>query len=95
MSANLLPTVLTKSKAMCLVNIIRVIRNISNHVRGYSSVVEHSTADREVHGSTPCAPYNFLSGDSKPFPKHFKGPINLINNAIQAGYITKYINNFI
>ena len=25
-------------------------------VRGYSSVVEHSTADREVHGSTPCAP---------------------------------------
>ena len=24
---------------------------------GYSSVVEHSTADREVHGSTPCAPF--------------------------------------
>ena len=24
---------------------------------GYSSVVEHSTADREVHGSTPCAPW--------------------------------------
>ena len=27
-----------------------------SHSRGYSSVVEHSTADREVHGSTPCAP---------------------------------------
>ena len=26
-------------------------------MRGYSSVVEHSTADREVHGSTPCAPW--------------------------------------
>ena len=26
-------------------------------MRGYSSVVEHSTADREVHGSTPCAPF--------------------------------------
>ena len=24
--------------------------------RGYSSVVEHLTADREVHGLTPCAP---------------------------------------
>ena len=27
-------------------------------MRGYSSVVEHLTADREVHGSTPCAPYD-------------------------------------
>jgi hypothetical protein len=23
-------------------------------------VVEHSTADREVHGSTPCAPYSIF-----------------------------------
>ena len=29
------------------------------HVRGYSSVVEHSTADREVRGSTPRAPLLF------------------------------------
>ena len=27
---------------------------------GYSSVVEHATADREVHGSTPCAPKSSL-----------------------------------
>ncbi len=30
-------------------------------VRGYSSVVEHSTADREVPGSNPGAPYFFFS----------------------------------
>ena len=29
------------------------------HKRGYSSVVEHSTADREVTGSNPVAPYDF------------------------------------
>ena len=28
--------------------------------RDYSSVVEHSTADREVHGSNPCGPLFFL-----------------------------------
>ena len=28
--------------------------------RGYSSVVEHSTADREVTGSNPVAPFDFL-----------------------------------
>ena len=27
---------------------------------GYSSVVEHSTADREVPGSNPGVPYRFL-----------------------------------
>ena len=27
--------------------------------RGYSSVVEHSTADREVPGSNPGVPYHF------------------------------------
>ena len=27
---------------------------------GYSSVAEHSTADREVAGSTPAAPCNFV-----------------------------------
>ena len=27
-----------------------------NSARGYSSVAEHSTADREVAGSTPAAP---------------------------------------
>ena len=32
---------------------------MSTHQRGYSSVVEHSTADREVNGSTPCAPIYF------------------------------------
>ena len=32
--------------------------------RGYSSVVEHSTADREVPGSNPGAPYQlFFVGD--------------------------------
>ena len=29
-------------------------------IGGYSSVVEHSTADREVHGSTPCAPFKLF-----------------------------------
>ena len=29
-------------------------------VRGYSSVVEHSTADREVTGSIPVAPFNLI-----------------------------------
>ena len=33
-----------------------LIFDLKLHQRGYSSVVEHSTADREVHGSTPCAP---------------------------------------
>ena len=28
--------------------------------RGYSSVVEHSTADREVPGSNPGAPYQYF-----------------------------------
>ena len=28
--------------------------------RGYSSVVEHSTADREVPGSNPVVPYHYL-----------------------------------
>jgi hypothetical protein len=28
----------------------------TSHARGYSSVVEHSTADREVPGSNPGAP---------------------------------------
>ena len=30
-------------------------------VRGYSSVAEHSTADREVTGSTPVVPLEFLN----------------------------------
>ena len=29
-------------------------------VRGHSSVVEHSTADREVTGSIPVAPFSFV-----------------------------------
>ena len=29
------------------------------YTRGYSSVVEHSTADREVTGSIPVAPFSF------------------------------------
>ena len=35
---------------------IDMVDIINQYMRGYSSVVEHSTADREVHGSTPCAP---------------------------------------
>ena len=31
-------------------------------VRGYSSVVEHSTADREVPGSNPGVPWCFFAG---------------------------------
>ena len=31
-------------------------QNHNAHVRGYSSVVEHSTADREVPGSNPGVP---------------------------------------
>ena len=31
------------------------------YARGLSSVVEHSTADREVTGSTPVAPFSFVS----------------------------------
>ena len=38
-------------------NNTRLDVSIFQHHWGYSSVVEHSTADREVHGSTPCAPY--------------------------------------
>ena len=30
------------------------------YIRGFSSVVEHSTAHREVHGSTPRVPSRFL-----------------------------------
>ena len=33
-----------------------IYRNMKLFVWGYSSGVEHSTADREVHGSTPCVP---------------------------------------
>ena len=33
-----------------------ILINLSMSARGYSSVVEHSTADREVPGSTPGAP---------------------------------------
>ena len=29
-------------------------------MKGYSSVVEHLTADREVHGLTPCASFRIL-----------------------------------
>ena len=32
----------------------------SRTIRGYSSVVEHSTADREVTGSNPVAPFIFF-----------------------------------
>ena len=37
-------------------------REFWSHVktRGYSSVVEHSTADREVRGSTPRAPFKVM-----------------------------------
>ena len=31
-----------------------------SHQRGHSSVVEHSTADREVTGSNPVAPFIFI-----------------------------------
>ena len=31
------------------------------YVRGYSSVVEHSTAYQEVTGSIPVAPFSFVS----------------------------------
>ena len=34
----------------------KILLSLFRYIRGYSSVVEHSTADREVHGSTPCAP---------------------------------------
>ena len=38
------------------------LNHVSAHLmvqaRGYSSVVEHSTADREVPGSNPGVPYN-------------------------------------
>ena len=33
-----------------------ILIHLSMSARGYSSVVEHSTADREVPGSTPGAP---------------------------------------
>ena len=35
---------------------IHCLKMVNLYMRGYSSVVEHSTADREVHGSTPCVP---------------------------------------
>ena len=38
--------------------------------RGYSSVVEHSTADREVPGSNPGVPYFFFL-PSRPLYKIF------------------------
>ena len=41
-------------------NIITITSATTFNVRGYSSVVEHSTADREVPGSIPGAPLNFL-----------------------------------
>ena len=34
--------------------------HIVTYVGGYSSVVEHSTADREVTGSIPVAPFNLI-----------------------------------
>ena len=34
--------------------------NLNYLTWGYSSVVEHSTADREVPGSNPGAPFKFL-----------------------------------
>ena len=36
------------------------------YTRGYSSVVEHSTADREVPGSNPGVPYLFSNVFSSP-----------------------------
>jgi hypothetical protein len=36
---------------------VKVSHCWTQHVRGYSSVAEHSTADREVTGSTPVAPF--------------------------------------
>jgi hypothetical protein len=44
-------------------NVINIPININvRYPRGYSSVVEHSTADREVPGSNPGAPliFNFF-----------------------------------
>ena len=35
--------------------------------RGYSSVVEHSTADREVPGSNPGVPLSYLFLNDNPF----------------------------
>ncbi len=55
--------IMTHKEILVLTNLDR--KNISDnfcayfhsHVRGYSSVVEHSTADREVPGSIPGAPF--------------------------------------
>ncbi len=41
---------------------VRALLDLVSTMWGYSSVVEHSTADREVPGSNPGAPSNFFSG---------------------------------
>ena len=47
------------SKSNRLLYISRMLHQLST--RGYSSVVEHSTADREVPGSNPGVPLPFTA----------------------------------
>ena len=50
------------AKHSCHVQAIPIIYfEPSFRARGHSSVVEHSTADREVPGSNPGAPCNYFS----------------------------------
>ena len=37
-----------------------VFNSRPGHLWGYSSVVEHPTADRQVPGSNPGVPFNFI-----------------------------------
>ncbi len=48
---------------------IKIIPFVFIDVGGYSSVVEHSTADREVPGSIPGAPSSFFFPNLKKFIK--------------------------
>jgi hypothetical protein len=48
-----------------MLHLVKITKNKENFnlqylTWGYSSVVEHSTADREVPGSNPGAPFVFL-----------------------------------
>ena len=51
--------------------------------RVYSSVVEQSTADRQVHGSTPCAPFIFFLRSHNFSFFHFKHEMKHIEYVLE------------
>ena len=61
--------------------------HLVTYVGGYSSVVEHSTADREVTGSIPVAPFNLILQRCLILRKTRDSGKNFVNQELKPSHL--------